>query len=142
MFNETKKGSTTQDSISAQNIIAQGTKFVGDFTSKSDLRIDGKIEGNVKTPGKVVVGKTGSIVGTLESTNAHFEGHFKGNLKLSGTLTLKSTAVIEGEVVTEKLAVEPGAAFNVKCEMKSANASSNSSNHITKAFDSEKKVVK
>ena len=128
MFNETKKGSssTPQDLISAQNIIAQGTKLVGDFTSQSDLRIDGVVEGNVKTPGKVVVGKTGSIIGNLESTNAHFEGHFKGNLKLSGTLTLKSTAVIEGEVLTEKLSVEPGAAFNVKCEMKSAKIVKNS----------------
>lgn len=137
MFNETKKGSTPQDLISAQNIIAQGTKFVGDFNSQSDLRIDGVIEGNVKTPGKVVVGKTGSIIGTLESTNAHFEGHFKGNLKLSGTLTLKSTAVIEGEVVTEKLSVEPGAVFNVKCEMKSASSGSSSG---TKALNVERQA--
>jgi len=122
MFSETKKGSNPQDLISAQNIIAQGTKFIGDFTSQSDLRIDGIIEGNIKTPRKVVVGKTGSIIGTLESSNAHFEGHFKGTLKLTGTLTLKSTAVIEGEVIIEKLSVESGATFNVKCEMKSMNS--------------------
>ncbi len=131
MFNETKKGSTPQELTSAQNIIAKGTKFIGDFTSQSDLRIDGKIEGNVKTPGKVVVGKTGTIIGNLESSNAHFEGHFKGNLKLTGTLTLKSTAVIEGEVITEKLSVEPGAIFNVKCEMKSANVNSSTKTHHT-----------
>jgi len=33
-------------------------------------------------------------------------------------LTLKSTAHIDGEVVVGKLAVEPGAAFNVTCIMK------------------------
>jgi cytoskeletal protein CcmA (bactofilin family) len=37
---------------------------------------------------------------------------------LSGTLSLKSTAQIEGEVHTSKLAVEPGAAFNATCSMK------------------------
>ncbi|MCB0469859.1 MAG: polymer-forming cytoskeletal protein, partial [Flavobacteriaceae bacterium] len=84
------------------------------------FRIDGKIEGNLKTPGKVVVGKSGVIKGTLEGTDAYFEGKFSGKLLLSGTLTLKDSAHIEGEVVVGKLAVEPGATFNVTCVMKGA----------------------
>lgn len=140
MFNENKKKmAASKDSISVQNIIARGTKFVGDFTSKSDLRIDGVIEGNVKTPGKVVIGKTGSIIGTLESNNAHFEGHFKGNLKLLGTLTLKTTAVIEGDVIAEKLSVEPGAIFNVKCEMKGGASSSSNGIHKPLNVETQKK---
>src|SRR5690606_31561901 len=84
------------------------------------FRIDGKIEGNVKTPGKVVVGKNGIIKGTLEGTDAYFEGKFSGKLTLSGTLTLKDSAHIEGEVVVGKLAVEPGATVSVTCIMKGA----------------------
>lgn len=118
MFSENKKDKQYDNGTSIQNKIAKGTKIVGDFSSEGDLRIDGIIEGNVKTPGKVVVGKTGEIVGTLESSNAYFEGKFSGTLKLTGTLTLKSSAHIEGEVTTQKLAVEPGAVFNVTCAMK------------------------
>ena len=58
--------------------------------------------------------------GTLEGTDAYFEGKFSGKLLLSGTLTLKDSAHIEGEVVVGKLAVEPGATFNVTCVMKGA----------------------
>ena len=118
MFSDTKK-SKQQDSSSIQNIIATGTKVVGSLTSEGDIRIDGIIEGDVEASGKVVVGKSGEIHGSLKSANAYFEGKFTGKLNLSGTLTLKPSAHIEGDVSIEKLAVEPGATFNVTCVMKS-----------------------
>ena len=118
MFSENKKDKQMTEGTSNQNIVAQGTKLVGDFNSQGDLRIDGIIDGNIKTSGKVVVGKSGLIKGSLNGTDAYFEGKFSGKLALSGTLTLKASAHIEGEVVAGKLAVEPGATFNVTCVMK------------------------
>lgn len=118
MFSENKKGKQMVEGTSSQNIIALGTKIVGDFNSEGDFRVDGTIEGNIKTTGKIVVGKSGFINGTLHGADAYFEGKFSGKLALSGTLTLKASAHIEGEVVVGKLAVEPGATFNVSCIMK------------------------
>ncbi len=118
MFSDNKKDKQMVEGTSSQNIISQGTKIVGDFNSEGDFRVDGIIEGNIKTTGKVVVGKAGFIKGTLQGTDAYFEGKFSGKLSLSGTLTLKTSAHIEGEVVVGKLAVEPGATFNVTCIMK------------------------
>ena len=69
-----------EEITSSQNIIAQGTKIVGDFNSEGDFRIDGTVEGNIKTTGKVVVGKSGFIKGSLQGTDAHFEGKFSGKL--------------------------------------------------------------
>lgn len=102
----------------SQNRINEGTTLKGDVQSKGFFRIDGVIDGNVKTPSKVVLGKTGVITGTLTCENADIEGKFEGNLDVSGTLTLKATAFIKGEVVVGKLAVEPGATFNASCVMK------------------------
>lgn len=116
--NKKSKNQITMETSTQQNIIAQGTKIVGDIASQGAFRIDGTVEGNVKTSGKIVVGKTGFIKGTLQGENADFEGKFSGKLILSGTLSLKSTAHIEGEVHTSKLAVEPGATFNATCSMK------------------------
>lgn len=118
MFSDNKKDKNMVEGTSSQNIISQGTKIVGDFNSEGDFRVDGIIEGNIKTTGKVVVGKAGFIKGTLQGTDAYFEGKFSGKLSLSGTLTLKTAAHIEGEVIVGKLAVEPGATFNVTCIMK------------------------
>ncbi|MCR8667183.1 polymer-forming cytoskeletal protein [Aestuariibaculum sp. M13] len=119
MFSENKKEKKMTEGPTSQNI-SQGTTLIGDLSSEGDFRIEGTVEGNVVTKGKVVVGKTGFIKGTLQGTDAYFEGKFSGKLTLSGTLTLKDSAVIEGEVSVAKLAVEPGAAFNVTCLMKGA----------------------
>nr|WP_179353398.1 polymer-forming cytoskeletal protein [Winogradskyella vidalii] len=133
-----KTKNSFMETTTQQNIIAQGTKIVGDIASQGPFRIDGTIEGNVKTSGKIVVGKTGYIKGTLQGENADFEGKFSGKLILSGTLSLKTTAHIEGEVHINKLAVEPGATFNATCSMKGtvkslANESSKSEKAAVKA---------
>ena len=107
------------DSSSIQNIISPSTRIKGDFSSNGDIRVDGYLEGNIQTTGKVVVGKEGQIIGNLNCSSAYFEGSFKGEMKIENTLTLKASAKIEGDVVTEKLMVEPGAIFNVSCIMKS-----------------------
>lgn len=102
----------------SQNRVNEGTILKGDIHSNGYFRIDGTIEGNIMTPSKVVLGKSGIITGTLKCENADIEGTFEGNLDVSGTLTLKATAKITGDVVVGKLAVEPGATFNASCVMK------------------------
>lgn len=121
-----------QEQFSIQNIIAKGTKIVGDFFSDGDIRVDGIIEGNIETSGKVVIGKEGEIIGKLKCSNAYFEGKLTGTLELTETLTLKSTAYIEGDVITQKLAVEPGATFNVSCVMKTTVKDLNSGSKTKK----------
>lgn len=120
MFSDKKSGRMATDTISQQNTIAKGTVITGDIISDGDFRIEGSVQGNIKTPGKVVVGKTGIINGTLKSANADIEGKFMGKLKLTDTLSLKSSAHVQGEVEVGKLAVEPGATFNATCVMKGA----------------------
>ncbi len=102
----------------SQNRINEGTQIKGDIISNGYFRIDGTIEGSISKPSKVVLGKSGKIIGKLTCEDADIEGRFEGNLDVSGTLTLKSTAHIEGEVVVGKLSVEPGATFNASCSMK------------------------
>ncbi len=104
------------------NRIEKNTKIKGDIISEADFRIDGKLDGNVKTSGKVVIGKGGYINGKVECVNADIEGNFNGELLVSDLLSLKSSAIIEGTVTVAKLSVEPGATFNASCSMNGKNA--------------------
>ena len=117
MFSDNKKGKFP-DPSSQQNRISEGTKIVGDITSKGGFRIDGHIEGTVTTPNKVVIGKTGALKGSLKCQDADIEGVVTGKIEIDKTLSIKSSAKIEGEVIVGKLAVEPGATFNASCDMK------------------------
>lgn len=116
MFSEQKKAKSTANH-NEQNRIAAGTLITGEISGKGCFRIEGTLEGSLKTPGKVVISEGGFINGTLECENADIEGNFKGKLFVKGTLSLRGPANIEGEVVAGKLAVEPGAVFNATCEM-------------------------
>ena len=118
MFNQEKKAKTSTENNKEQNKIAPGTRITGNIEAKGGFRIDGCIEGTVRTPGKVVIGKEGFVNGELECENADIEGKFTGKLKISGTLSLRSTALIEGEATVSRLAVEPGATFNATCAMR------------------------
>ncbi len=104
------------------NRIEKNTKIKGEIVSEADFRIDGKLDGNLKTSGKVVIGKDGYIHGKVECVNADIEGNFNGELLVSELLSLKSAAVIEGTVFVSKLSVEPGATFNASCSMKGKNS--------------------
>ncbi len=107
------------DPSANQNRINEGTNITGDIVSKGFFRIDGIIKGNVTTPNKVVIGKNGSIDGTLTCDNADIEGSFTGTLHVKELLSLRATAVISGEVKVGKLSVEPGATFDATCAMTS-----------------------
>ena len=117
MFNE-KKESPNQ--VGERNTIAKNTSLVGDIQSDGDFRVDGKIEGTIKTTGRVVIGKEGFVSGTIDCAHADIEGTFSGKLIVDQILSLKSSANISGDVVMGKLSVEPGAVFNATCAMKSS----------------------
>lgn len=114
--NKVKAPSETKE----QNRISAGTVITGDIEAKGGFRIEGTLNGTLTTSGKVVISKGGFIKGTLICQNADFEGRFSGKLDVREILTLRSSAVIDGEVTAGKLAVEPGATFNATCEMRGA----------------------
>ena len=83
--------------------IENSTKLIGDIISEADFRIDGTLEGTIKTSGKVIIGKEGKLIGSLECETADVEGQVKGNLKVKNILFLKTTSVIEGEILIGKI---------------------------------------
>ena len=95
------------------------TSVKGDIISEGDFRIDGVLEGSIKTKGKVVIGKEGFVNGSINCLSADVEGKIQGKIYVSEVLNLRSTSDINGEVVIGKLIVESGAKFNASCSMKS-----------------------
>lgn len=117
MFSEKNNAKSDKSLIQEQNRIAAGTKLTGDLVGVGSFRIEGFVKGDLRTKGKVVVSPTGKIEGSLECESADIAGEFKGKMHIFGTLSLQATAKVSGTIKTAKLAVEPGAVFNVSCEM-------------------------
>jgi cytoskeletal protein CcmA (bactofilin family) len=99
------------------NRIVEGTSIEGEIRCESNIRIDGSFVGNLSTKGRLVIGPAGRIEGIVNCQNAEIEGLVKGKLYVQQMLSLKGTAKVEGDIFTDKLAVEPGSSFTGACNM-------------------------
>ncbi len=108
----------------AINLVGSGTTIKGEMESKGDIRVDGKIIGELRSKGKIVVGDTGVVEGDLYCANADFSGKIEGKADVTELLSLKASAVFRGDIITNKLSIEPGAKFSGTCTMDQNNASS------------------
>lgn len=120
-----KKTKSYTELLGKTNRIVEGTIIKGDIISHADFRLDGELIGNFQSKGKIVIGPAGSVIGDIICKNADIEGRFKGKIQVLEILNVKHKASIHGEVICEKLSVEPGADFSASCMMKT-----NSKNHV------------
>ncbi len=99
------------------NMIGEGTLIEGTLRSESDVRVSGRIVGNLDVKGKVIVAKEGSINGELVAGSADIAGDVQGEIQIKELCVLKSAARVDADIKSARLVVEEGATFNGQCEM-------------------------
>jgi cytoskeletal protein CcmA (bactofilin family) len=116
MFNKSMANKNSSETPSV-NIIGAGTSIDGDIISNGDMRIDGSLTGSINVKGKLVVGSSGMVEGEIICQNADVSGTIKGKIGVAELLSLKSSAKLTGDIITNKIAIEPGATFSGSCSM-------------------------
>ncbi|MEO1054032.1 MAG: polymer-forming cytoskeletal protein [Bacteroidota bacterium] len=117
MFSSKEDHKVAEEKTKSTNQIGKGTLLEGNIETFGNIRIDGKVVGNITTKSKLFLGPSSHVEGNILAQNADVEGEVKGNMEVSDVLTLKPTSVIHGDVTTNKLVVESGATFNGGCKM-------------------------
>jgi cytoskeletal protein CcmA (bactofilin family) len=117
MFTSKEEKRVAEEISNSSNTIGKGTFLEGNVETYGNIRIEGKVTGNVKSKSKVALGPSSVVQGNVVAQNADLEGEVKGKIEVAELLVLKATAVIHGDIVTGKLVVEPGALFNGSCKM-------------------------
>ena len=112
---------------SGLNQLSEGTEIKGDLRSKSDIRIDGKFEGDLICENKVVVGANGVVVGNIHCKNADIQGRVNGEVHAQAVIVLRASAQLLGNMKTDKLVIENGAKFSGNCSMDNQEAGQNAS---------------
>lgn len=116
MFNKEEKRSEEVLSTTS-NIISRGTILEGNIQTPGNLRIEGKVIGNLTTKSKAALAQSSFVDGNILAQNAEIAGEVKGKVEVSEMLILRPTSVIHGDIITNKLIVESGATFNGGCTM-------------------------
>ena len=99
------------------NMIGEGTVIEGTLRSESDVRVSGRVVGNLDVQGKVIVAKEGSVNGELVAISADIAGDVQGQIHIKELCVLKGAARVDADIKSARLVVEEGAVFNGQCEM-------------------------
>lgn len=117
MFKNQKEEKVSQDFANSNNIIGKGSTFTGNIDTYGNLRVEGRIIGNVRSKSKIAVGQSAYIEGNILAQVSEIEGEVKGSVEVTDMLILKPTCTISGDIIANKLVVEAGAKFEGQCKM-------------------------
>jgi cytoskeletal protein CcmA (bactofilin family) len=93
-------------------ILGPDASFKGDLTYEKGLRLQGKFEGNIMTPGRLHVTKEARMQADVDAGSIAIEGEVKGKLTAQDRIELKQGARYEGDLTASKLVVDEGAVLN------------------------------
>lgn len=132
MWNTEKKITEEQSVADSTSFFAQGFRFKGDINATSDIRIEGIIEGNIKTSKKVIIGPSGSVIGNVNASNISLMGEVSGGIFISGLASIGETAKINGNITADKIQIDPGALIEASIKRFSTSTNDNVINKTVK----------
>ncbi len=140
MFTTKEEKKAADEITNSSNVIGKGTVLEGNIETSGNIRIEGRIIGNIKSKSKVALGSSSLIDGNVAAQNADVEGTVKGRVEIADLLVLKATGTVQGDISTGKLVVEPGAVFNGTCKMGAAVKDIKSAENASTSLRSEAAV--
>lgn len=103
------------DDISINTIIGPGAMITGNVTVSGFLRIDGDIDGNVQTQGRVIIGEEARIRGNIRAASVSVGGVVQGDIIAPDYVVILSSGMVVGSVLTKKLRVDDDVILHGSC---------------------------
>lgn len=99
----------TQSSSKAVACVSQGIKIKGEINGTEDLFIDGKVEGKISLENSVVtVGPNAVVKADITAREVVVRGRVEGKLYGSERIQIWHSARINGDMKSERVAIEEG----------------------------------
>lgn len=89
--------------------VDSGCTIRGELEFASSFRIDGTLEGTVRSRSELVVGEAGVVTGEIEVARCLVGGQVRGTVRASEQVVLHATARVWAEIHTPALVMEEGA---------------------------------
>jgi len=107
----------TTFSHTTKTIIGKTVVIKGNLSSKEEMEIHGKIEGNIDSEKKVDIKTGGEVKGNISGDEVRIEGKVTGDITAKSRTVITPQGNVTGKIVTEKLVIEEGAVFKGTVEM-------------------------
>ena len=89
--------------------VDSGCTIRGELEFANSFRIDGTLEGTVRSRSELVVGEAGVVTGEIEVARCLVGGQVRGKVRASEQVVLHATARVWAEIRTPALVMEEGA---------------------------------
>ena len=128
--------------VQINTLIGKGCELTGDFFVQGSARIDGKINGNVKATGTLIVGSTGNISGTVDAKTVVIGGEVLGDVIAPDKTELTATAKVLGDIATKVIVIDENAVFQGKCDMNQTAPDKKTKSKIMRTTRTGRKTAK
>lgn len=116
-----KKGARSTTSAAPPtgfSLFDSATVVTGDLETGASLRIDGRVDGNVRRADVVVLGVGASMSGDIHAREVVIGGTLNGTVYATDRVELQATAIVTGDLVTQSVLVQEGGVVNGRVLMR------------------------
>lgn len=103
------------DDITINTMIGEGTKVDGDLKIVGLVRIDGDVNGNLETTGKIIIGEKARVKGNVTAQAAVIGGIVEGNVFAPEGVQLFGSSSVLGDVITQKIQMAENSIIHGMC---------------------------
>jgi len=98
--------------------IGRSVVIKGELSGSEDLYVDGNVEGKIELRNhRLTVGPNGNVKADVSAKTVVILGKLDGKVTASERVDLRKSAVVSGDVTTQRIAIEEGAFLKGKVEV-------------------------
>lgn len=118
-------------------VIAGPTVVKGRLIGGSDIRVEGTVEGSVRSDKRVVVHEKGRIRGDVHARLVVIAGEVEGDITADERIELAPSGSLTGDITAPRILIQEGAAFEGQVNMEAPGKESAASGSSSKDASSK-----
>ncbi len=110
--------------VKNSTVIGKSVTIRGELTGSEDLFMDGQIEGTITlTNSRLTIGPNSKVNADIHVQDVIIFGKVDGNIKATGSIDLRQSAIVTGDVFAGRLSIEESAVIKGRVELNPTGAS-------------------
>lgn len=98
--------------------IGKSVVIKGELSGSEDLYVDGQVDGSIELRNNsLTVGPNGIVKANVSAKGIVVQGKLDGKVTASDRVELRRSAIVSGDVVAQRIAIEDGAYFQGKVDI-------------------------